>query len=279
MKKISYLLAGLAMMTMSSPAYAVASANNSDTGVTSVVNINFVTADTNVFTGSAVIGTARDYWNSISPDNASIAGDPVVTTLLTPSGGIGSISPGLSFTAEGINAVIRSNTGFYKTDYQPLMNNYAWTPSTTVDATISIGGLNQNASYDVYVLTQGSKNGADNNGTQLKLTGYGYSIAKGWANQTFTQTGVSDATASTFINGQNYMLETFLTDNTGTLSFTYASNNGKNAIINGIQVAGSSNNGPGPTPEPASMLLIGVGGALISAARLRKKKSADNPVA
>ena len=51
MKKISYLLAGLAMMTMSSPAYAVAPANNSDTGVTSVVNINFVTADTNVLRG------------------------------------------------------------------------------------------------------------------------------------------------------------------------------------------------------------------------------------
>jgi len=43
-----------------------------------------------------------------------------------------------------------------------------------------------------------------------------------------------------------------------------------NAAINGVQMA---------TPEPASMLLIGVGGALMSASKLRKKKAAEKSIA
>ena len=304
------MLTGLAMVMMSSPVYA-ANTNLTNTGIASLININFTQSapdpDTGYidpayhFVGSAVIGNGEttdtlspDYWNNITPQMASyVADDPLdpldlsftIQTALMPASGLGGFD-GITFTAQGINTVSLSSKGFYDSTYKSLMNTYAWTPFD-VPATISIAGLDKNTSYDVYVLTQGSisvpKNGPQaSNGTQLKLTGYGYDTTQGkWVdNGTFTQTGVSSASSKIFKAGENYMLQTFMTDGIGTLKFTYASNKfDKYAIINGLQIASSSQAGPPATPEPASMLLIGVGGAIISAAKLRKKKSADNPVA
>ncbi len=266
MKKISYLLAGLAMMTMSSPAYAVAPAATID----ALIDIKFtpsVPLDPKYqFSGSAVIGNSGDYWNNILPDDNSGA----VSTRLLNTGGL---LPGgnFTFTSESLGLIGKSSTSFKGTAYATLMNTYVYTYGTTDFMTI--GGLSVNTNYDVYVLTQGSK--TDNTGV-LTLTGTNVL----GSTQTFTQSGISNGTLSSFQPGQNYMLETFKTDARGNLTFGYAAATpGKVAMINGLQIAASSNNGPGPTPEPASMLLIGVGGALISAARLRKKKSADNPVA
>ena len=70
------------------------------------------------------------------------------------------------------------------------------------------------------------------------------------------------------------MMETFRADAGGNLTIEYSSAvAGKNAIVNGIQITNSA------APEPASMLLIGVGSVLISSMKLRKKNSADNSVA
>lgn len=306
MKKIRYLLTGMAMVMMSSPVYAVDPTNPTnmtDTGIASLININFTQSAPDPvtgyidpafhFVGSAVIGSGGDYWNNITFDMASYIADPldpldqnviIQTPLVREDMPIG--LDGITFTAQGINTISKSPRGFSGTTYQSLMNTYAWTPAD-VAASISIAGLDPNQSYDVYVLTQGSisvpKNGPQtSDGTQLKLTGYGYDKTQSkWVdNGTFTQTDVSSASNKVFIDGKNYMLQTFMTDGVGTLKFTYASNLiDKNAIINGLQIASSSQAGPPATPEPASMLLIGVGGAIISAAKLRKKKSADNPVA
>ena len=49
-------------------------------------------------------------------------------------------------------------------------------------------------------------------------------------------------------------------------------------MINGIQVGAPTRQVSAPTPEPASMLLLGVGGALLSARKLRKKKAAEGLV-
>ena len=294
MKNIRYMLTGLAMVMMSSPVYA---AKTDDTGIASLININFTQSDTDpayLFSGSAVIGSGvTDYWNNITPQMASYIADPadpsdpdviIQRPLVLANLPIGFGS--LTFTAQGINTVALNKSAFYGTDYQKLMTTYAWTPYGT-EASISIAGLDKNTSYDVYVLTQGGislpkKGPQPNNSTKLKLTGYGYDTTQSkWVdNGTFTQTDYSSASLNAFVQGQNYMLQTFVTDGDGTLQFTYASNESeKNAIINGIQIASSSQAGPQPTPEPASMLLIGVGGALITAVKLRKKKSVDNPVA
>ena len=258
MKKISYLLAGLAMMTMSSPAYAI----------DALIDIKFTpstaTDSKYFFRGSAVIGNATDYWNNIIPDENSGA---VNTSLLST----GSRHSGdFTFTSESLGLIGKSSTSFKGTAYATLMNTYVYTYGTTDFMTIA--GLSVNTNYDVYVLTQGTKLDP---GSKLKLTGLTSSGI-----QSFTQTGLPTGLNNTFVSGTNYMLETFKTDASGNLTFSYtAATLGGKALINGLQIAASSNNGPGPTPEPASMLLIGVGGALISAARLRKKKSADNPVA
>ena len=290
MNKIRYLLTALAMMTMSSPVYALTT-NATDTGIEALVNIKFTpsskvgsfSSTTGLYTpgdplyefsGTAVIGTAStDYWNNINPlavyDPAS---DPVKisTELLYAQFGTSSVPPTkLTFTAEAIGSALKGSSGFYGTSYSTLMNSYVHSSSAE---SMTISGLEKSKNYDVYVLTQGPKSF---NGSQLTLTGLNSSGSPA----SFTQSGTSHATNSTFINGTNYMLATLQTDTNGNLHFAYGSNNSKDVLINGLQIAASPQNDPPPTPEPASMLLLGVGGALISAAKLRKKKSADNPVA
>ena len=287
MNKMRYLLTALAMVMMSSPVYASTTAPPATVGA--LVNIKFTPIDpaavgsfplysysggvsygggTSNFGGTSsaaiTVGTGGDYWNNINPD---VAAGGSVSTALSLAQGFGSVAPGLTFTAEGLGTIYK-NTAFYGTDYNTLMNTYVWTSDT---ATMTISKLNANTNYDVYVLTQGSKS---SNGSQLVLAGLNSSGVP----TTFTQNGTSNAANSTFVAGTNYMFETFKTDANGNLTFAYSSANGKNAIINGLQVVGSAPNTP-PTPEPASMVLIGVGGALMSAMKLRKKKAAENPVA
>ena len=82
--------------------------------------------------------------------------------------------------------------------------------------------------------------------------------------QTTTPT---DYTASTFIKGQNYLEFNATTDNSGALLISYMSAPGtahkEEADINGIQLASA------PTPEPSTLVLMGIGGLLV-AFRFRK---------
>lgn len=279
MKKISYLIAGLAMMMMSSPSYATTPSAPPAT-VSSFIDIKFTPNSTNpiynykgavTYDGAVTVGQASDVWNIFEPDLVAGITQPLVLT----SGWSGyPTGQSLTFTAEGATSLKGSTSGFYgggSGEYAKLMNSYTYV-ETGDNGTFIIGGLQGNTNYDVYVLTQGNKG---DTGSKLQLTG----LNSSGVSTTFTQSGTSNSANNSFLSGQNYMLQTFRTDVGGILTIGYSSANGHNAIVNGMQILGSSNNTPGATPEPASMLLIGVGGALISAAKLRKKKSAENPVA
>jgi hypothetical protein len=256
MKKIRYLFTALALVMMSpSSSYAT----------NSLLNIKFApyTSPTFVYTGAAVIGNSTDYWNNIIPDDNSAATGVALTQAFPPTPS----AKTYTFTSQSLGTIGKTSTGFYGKTEETLMRTYVYSSATGIESDfMTISGLDKNWNYDVYVLTQGTKT---DKGQQLKLTVGGTD---------FVQGGVTDGTLSSFQAEQNFMLRTFKTDASGNLKITYASNNGGVAMINGLQIATSLNN-PTPTPEPASMLLIGVGGAMMSAMKLRKKKAAENLVA
>lgn len=84
----------------------------------------------------------------------------------------------------------------------------------------------------------------------------------------FTANGVSgsltnNGTLTSLVEGANYLKTSVVVSDAGTLAISIA----KNSQINGIQLLQTST-----APEPASMVLLGIGGVL-AAARFRRKNS------
>ena len=235
----------------------------------------------NSYSGEAVIGNPTDYWNII-PGSAGTTGPKI---LKDTKGVVSLASLTFSYTADGYKNATVDQTGFAPTKYAELMSNYIYSVATTNNPfdTLTFSGLEASKDYGIYVLTQSelytTKNGKlipSNNsgdGQQLKLTINGTD---------HVQSVVSDGAASSFIEGQNYLKFDAKTDASGKLVIKYssavpsASSPQNRAVLNGIQVGACTPSAP--TPEPASMLLLGVGGALLSARKLRKKKAAEGLV-
>ena len=210
---------------------------------------------------AVTVGAAGDTWNIFQPDQDATISKPLVTTT-------GSSSPLLTFSSGGLTTLFNGTSGFWGSGtgtYKNLMNSYNYVTNGETGSFI-INGLVGKTNYDVYVLTQG--NYADN-GSKLKLAGLNSS-----GNPfSVTQSGSGLNTNSSLVQGDNYIIQTFQTDLTGELKIDFSSAvHGENAIVNGFQVTNS------PSPEPASMLLLGIGGALLSARKLRKKKAAESLV-
>ncbi|TLU81956.1 MAG: PEP-CTERM sorting domain-containing protein [Chlorobium sp.] len=222
-----------------------------------LINIKF---GGGTYTGAAVAGTAGDTWNQFN-DDLSVINQPVLLSTGTSAG-----SAQFSYTGGALVTGLAANCSFGATD-KNLMRSYIYTSGSA--GTMSFTGLQANKSYDLYVYTQ-SENTSGNNygdGQILNLTVNGSAL---------NQTTPSDGGASTFLAGQNYLHGTFTADNSGNLNISYLSPVGgtgaaSRAVINGLQLKGSS-----PTPEPASLVLLGIGGLLAS--RKLKKKSAETSI-
>lgn len=85
----------------------------------------------------------------------------------------------------------------------------------------------------------------------------------------FTANGVSgsltnNGNLTSLVEGANYLKTSVVVSDAGTLAISIA----KNSQINGIQLLQTSTS---TAPEPASMVLLGVGGVLAAAAKLRRK--------
>jgi hypothetical protein len=156
--------------------------------------------------------------------------------------------------------------------YNDLMSGYVY--ASNGSSTMEFNGLAKNYTYDLFVYSQSevTDGNASGNGQKLTLT-----MLKGTAATPTITTTLSQASTNTgFVLNRNYLEFNVTSDNNGALKFQYSSPviGGEmathKAVINGLQLA--------PTPEPASMLLLGIGGAIMSARKLRKKKAAESLV-
>jgi hypothetical protein len=266
MKKFKSLMLAAALMGLSSvTSYA---------GTTAYYDIRFgggnVEADS--YWGKAVIGNDHDFWNIMPAQNLvdGSKGTKIPTELRDINGDLSPASLTFSYTADAVVNAGLTESGFALTPYAELMSNYVYSaasakPNSDYD-TVTFAGLEKSKNYGIYVLTQSEINGGT--GQQLKVTVNGFDHVS----------TLSNGLASTFIAGQNYLQFDAKTDASGQLVIKYSSalplataSPMNRAVLNGIQVGA-------PTPEPASMLLLGIGGAIMSARKLRKKKAAESLV-
>ncbi len=244
MKKILSLLAALSLFGF-----------NSASAVVPLINVNYTTTTGGGYTGKAVIGYDGDQWNTISLGRGASFSNTTFN-LINSSGS----ATGVSVTTTGQGSIDSGGwlpteswqySGFHYTSYVGLMDGYLFAhgsnPSNAY-GTITFSGLASSSSYDVYIYTQGDT-ATPNRQLGVTVDGIDYT------------TTPSVASASTFIEGQNYLKINALTDASGNLAISY-NQQAMEANINGIQIAGS-------VPEPGTVVLLGIGGIALAAVRKR----------
>lgn len=198
-----------------------------------LINLQFRTDLGSSYSGAAVIGSAGDTWNQFLDGFGSTelinSSNQVTITDVTVVWG-GSVS---TLGAETPN-------GFADTEYKSLMQSYLYADMQQ----IFFSNLMPLSTYDLYFYTEDSP---DYGMSALSVTVSG-KIA------TTATTALNDGTSDTFTQGLNYLKLNVITDESGALDISYGRGEGatNSAIINGIQLSG-------PTPEPSTMLLIGIG--------------------
>ena len=199
------------------------------------IDVQFATGTT--YTGAAVIGSGGDVWNKVT----TASGGP------TALNNVGGASSGASITWSSSRLFCGAIFGFSSTSYANLMRCYLVALQPSASGTITFAGLTPNASYSLYVYTQGDSATA---GRRLTVT-----PAIGSA---VTSTAAV-ATQSTFVAGQNYLQVAATADGSGNLAFTYASAaSGLEANLNAIQLV------PLGSPPPAVPTLTTFGAILLA---------------
>ena len=219
-----------------------------------LININFGFTYNGLGAAGRLVSdpSSTQIWNNITDAQIKVGDDPPFTSqTLVNSQGNATHGATLTWNADHFNTLNDTHNGFAGTVYKTLMRNYISTDGGNF--TLSFSGLDA-GTYQLYVYTQGDKKGADGQTLNLSINGVN------------TTALPSVGTSYEFIPGQNYLTATLTTDSSGHVSFDY-SGLGNMAGINGMQLFQTS---AAPVPEPASMVLIGVGGLLAAFRRFSK---------
>lgn len=210
-------------------------------GATELIDINFFPYG-GTYSGTAYEGivngeSGTQTWNNFYEGT-------MTNQSLNYADGTGDSGVDISYDFTSVDGSYES--GFSSGQYAGLMNGNVYTTNGTT-ATLSFSGLTANTSYTLYVYTQ--PNGVTLNGQQLTVTSNGTTIATSAAANTST---------STFVLGQNVLMETVTSNDKGEINLTFSGSGipDARATVNGIQLQEA-------VPEPASVALLGVGGAFL----------------
>ncbi len=199
----------------------------------------------NNFVGNAVLGGS--FWNMTACANTSllavksdISGFATVN-YLNDSGSI--IGPG---------QVPATSSSMASTSYANLYDGYM--TASQPGRSITFSGIDANSTYQLVVYSQQEF---------------------GVPNKTFEINGstvmTNNNSMAALTSGVNYAtINDLYSNGAGVLSFSYFGS------LNGLQLKEIAGPGSAPTPEPASLVLLGVGGLL--GARRLKKKSGETSV-
>ncbi len=252
-RKIAVAVLALVLVLLIGPAQAHA---------VELINIQFQSTgqwnpNAPAYSGAAVIGSAGDQWNHITD------GSGTNFSLSNSTGSVSSTGATMSWASTGLfggyNATPPHTGGddsnaFGGGTYDALMNSYLYLTADQAPKTISFKSLAASTSYDLYVYTEGDNMSAGRN------------LSININNNTIRTDHASLSNIGTFVQGENYIKFTGVTDGSGDLSFTYQgigseTVNGKagEANINGIQLRQPS----GSVPEPSTYVLMGIGGLLV----------------
>lgn len=215
------------------------------------------------FNGGLQIGSTGDAWNPIFNSDVTIVKNLVDTVTNSTPVTLDYTGPDINFSY-----LAASSSGFNTlagSAYLPNMRTFLYAAEVNTQSLV-FTNLAHDQEYTFYAYSQGTKKSV--------LAEVGLKV-----NMNGATDSVIDNTGHTYLDhfvlGENYVKLVGKSDNTGKLAINYTPLFTTVGSAAGVFSAGQLT----PTPEPASMLLIGVGGVLMSAMKARKKKALDNSIA